>query len=186
MNAPLPAVQREAMNARERRQQRAAVARRIGAGAPGQAGSLDWDTLGQAPAWLALPDAELSAFQRAVGAVVHAAELRLWIDGASIAAVRSALGEPVWHRLLNAPSGPTAGIGMSAIGSRLDPDPNCIGENLARVGTSVLLAALPPGPLQDVARALFAPIPPAEIIAALAESTVARARALLDAAVAAP
>ena len=181
MNAPLPAAQREAMNTRERRLHRAAIARRVRAGAPDQAHSLDWEALDQAPSWLALPDEELAHLQRAVGAVVHDAELRLWIDGSSIAAARSAVGQQVWQGLMDPRSRPAGGVGLSAIGSRLNADPNTVSESLARVGTSVLLAALPHGPLRTIALELFAPIAAAEIVEPLAQSILAKAQALLDA-----
>jgi hypothetical protein len=179
MNAPLSTDQRDRMNAREHRIQRAAIARRLLAWAPGQVNALDWDTLDAAPAWLGLPEIDRYRLQRVVGAVLHAAEVRLWIDGARIAAARSALGEPVWQGLLNGPGGP--GIpGASAVGRRLDTTLK-VGESLALEGASVLQASLPQGPLQSVAGEMFAPVAPAEIIEPLARSIVAKAQALLSA-----
>lgn len=161
---------------RERRERRHALATRFLARAADHVAPLDWDALDAAPAWLSLPDAALGTFCCKVGAVHAAPALRLWIDGARIAAARTALGEEFLQAVLaNAPTALHAVPALPQFTSAAT-----IRKDLTTAGAGVLLASLPPGPLRAAAVATFAPIEPAPIVAELALATVQRARTLAE------
>jgi hypothetical protein len=158
------------------RRRRAAIAERLLARSPTEAAALDWDALDQAPDWLALPEQEFAALQCRVGAILHAPNMRLWIDGARIAAARAAVGEQFLRQLLADSTGPSLPRALS-MRRRIDAAAH-VGLALAGAGAAVLLAALPPGPLRDAATAILAPSEPAEIHPQLAQATLSRVRAL--------
>ena len=158
------------------RRRRAALARRLVASAPDVVAALDWDALDRAPDWLALPDDDLLALQRQVGALLCVAEMRLWIDGARLAAARATLGEPYLRALLAQPATPATPLD-SAVGPRIEL-PGQVGALLQLAGASVLLASLTHGPLRRAASAALAPAVASTLARELARSLVARAQSL--------
>ena len=161
---------------RTRRHCRAAIAERILVCVPSHAMNLDWDALDQAPAWLGLPEIELGLLQRRVGAVLHAAVIRLWIDRARINAARAALGDAFVQRLA---ADPTAAMApRPALDLTVLDAAETVAEVLALAGAGVLLASLHQGPLHNVAAVMFAPANPAPIVAVMAEALIARAQTL--------
>jgi hypothetical protein len=162
-------------DAATRRHRRAAVARRLLAAAPDAAGSLDWDALDTAPTWLSLSDSELMVLARQVGAMLCAASVRLWIDGARLGAARTALGAPFLKALLALPD-------AQVLPRNVAPCPRIDGaEQVAPVlrtsGLGVLLASLPSGPLRRAASALLGSTASA-MAPALAQALVSRAQTL--------
>lgn len=138
--------------------------------------ALDWDLLDAAPEWLAWPEADAAAFQRRVGALACAASIRLWIDAARLAALRSAIGDAYLQALLTAPAAPALpndGLG----GPRIDSAAQ-VAPMLRAAGISVLLAAVPIGPLRSAVAAVMAPAIPSPMALPLAESLVAQSLAL--------
>ncbi|HJV95523.1 MAG TPA: hypothetical protein VJ608_05770 [Albitalea sp.] len=158
------------------RRRRATLAQRLIAMAPDAVGALDWDALARAPDWLALPDDALLALQRQVGALLCAAEMRLWIDGARLAAARAALGEPYLRALLAQPAMPSTPLDAAAC-PRIAL-PGQVGALLQLAGGSVLLASLTHGPLRRAASAALAPAVASTIARELARSLIARAQSL--------
>ncbi len=153
---------------------RAAVARRLAA--HDAAAALDWDQLGRAPAWLALPDAEAATLQRRVGAVFQARAIRLWIDGPRIAAARAALGEGFLARLLALPD--AVSIPMELVSVPRAESAAQVAPRLQATGAAVLLASLAHGALRRAAAALLAPAVASAMAPDLAASLVERALAL--------
>jgi hypothetical protein len=159
-----------------RRAQRAGVARRLVAHAADAAAALDWDTLDQAPAWLALDDAGLAALQSRIGALRYADAVRLWIDGPRLAAARALLGAAGLDALLTQPADLSIPGGLSD----LPPIASAaqVGPAWQAVGAAVLLASLPRGPLRKAATAALAPATASTMLQELAASLVTRACAL--------
>ncbi len=159
-------------DARERRRQRAALAQRLRQRAPDAVGTLDWDALDAAPAWLALPEDELTRFECQVGALLCAPLLRLWIDGARLNAARSAVGAPFLQALRALPSTQIL-PGNVAPSPRIDHAEQ-VAPLLRAAGASVLLASMLPGPLRLVVGTALAPATPAQMAGPLAQSLIAR------------
>jgi len=140
--------------------------------------------LEKAPAWLALPEAKLATLQRQIGALLYAAEIRLWIDGARIAAARAALGESFMQALLMQrdllafPQDPAARPRIDAAEK--------VATHLQVIGAAVLLASMPQGPLRRVVTAAMAPTAAAAMAPEMAQSFVARAQSLAAQSVASP
>jgi hypothetical protein len=145
------------------------------AAAPEAAGSLDWDTLDAAPAWLALSDPELMVLARQVGAVLCAASLRLWIDGARLGAARAALGAPFLQALQALPDTQVLPRNVAPC-PRIDSAEQ-VAPMLRSSGLGVLLASLPSGPLRRAATALLGSTA-STMAAALAQALVTRAQTL--------
>ena len=163
---------------------RAAVAERLLASAPQVAASLDWDALGRAPAWLALPDAGFATFQCQVGAVLCGRALRLWIDRGRLVAAQAALGAPFLRRLLAEPDAASIPIGLVAC-PEIDA-PTQVELVLRLAGASVLLASLPTGVLRQAIGAALAPATASTMAPELAVTLVARAGSLATHAAQAP
>jgi hypothetical protein len=161
---------------RERRRRRAAMAARLLHSGVEDLAAIDWDALDAAPAWLALPAAELATLQRQVGALVYAAQIRLWIDGARLAAARAALGEPYLDALLaqhDLHAFP-ADAGAYPPAATADKVP----VRLQVAGAAVMLASLPQGALRRVVSAAMAPTAAAAMVSDQAQSLIARAQTL--------
>ncbi|HSW22731.1 MAG TPA: hypothetical protein VLJ62_08185, partial [Burkholderiaceae bacterium] len=163
------------IDAAARRHRRAAVARRLLAAAPAAAASLDWETLDSAPAWLALSDPELMVLARQVGAMLCAASVRLWIDGARLGAARAALGAPFLHALQALPDTQVLPRNVAPC-PRIDTAEQ-VAPMLRTSGLGVLLASLPNGPLRRAATALLGSTA-LTMAAALAQALVSRAQTL--------
>lgn len=176
MNAPHPLghAALAAIDQRERRRRRAAVASRI-VSSGADASALDWPMLESAPAWLALPDARLATLQRQIGALVYANEIRLWIDGARIGAARQTLGEAFFTALL---AQRDLAFAVEGGARRKINSADDVAPQLQVAGAAVLLASLPYGPLRAAVVAAMAPTAPADILTELAQSLIARAHAL--------
>lgn len=162
--------------ARERRRRRAAVARRLLAVNNEALAEVDWDTLDTAPGWLALPDAQMQPLMRQIGAVVCAAQIRLWIDGARIGAAREALGDTFLRALAaqrDLPSLPREMAPQTPIETAQD-----VAAGLQAAGTSILLAAVRSFALRRAASAAFGGVTPASMAVELALSLIQRAHAL--------
>lgn len=157
------------------RRRRAAVARRLLAAAPEAAAALDWDTLDAAPTWLSLPDTELMVLARQVGAILCAASIRLWIDGARIGAARAALGAPFLQALQALPDAQLLPRNVAPC-PRIDTAEQ-VAPMLRTSGLGVLLASLPSGPLRRAATAVLGSTA-STMAPALAQSLVARAQTL--------
>jgi hypothetical protein len=158
-----------------RRRHRAAIARRLLAAAPDAAATLDWDTLDTAPAWLALGDAELMVLSRQVGAILCAASIRLWIDGARIGAARAALGAGFLQALQTLPETQLLPRNVAPC-PRIDSAEQ-VAPMLRTSGIGVLLASLPSGPLRRAATALLGSTA-STMAPALAQSLVSRAQSM--------
>jgi hypothetical protein len=159
-----------------RRHRRAAVCRRLLAAAPEAAGSLDWDALDAAPAWLALSDADLMVLARQVGAILCAASIRLWIDGARLGAARTAVGAPFLLALQALPDAQVLPRNVAPC-PRIDAAEQ-VAPMLRTSGSGVLLASLPNGALRRAATALLGGNA-STMAPALAHTLVARAQSLL-------
>jgi hypothetical protein len=161
----------------DRRRHRAAVAARLLALAPDTAAIVEWADLDAAPTWLALNDTDFTLLQRRLGALVHAGDIRLWIDKARLAAARSALGEAFVQALLAQRDLDTLVAGTAAA-ARIDSAEQ-VRAGLQAAGSIVLLAALPQGALR---RALAVALDPASAAASLgaelAQSLLGRALTL--------
>lgn len=158
------------------RARRARVASLLVARAPEAVAALDWPALDRAPDWLALDVDALAAFQRQVGAVLCARAMRLWIDGPRLAAARELLGTPFLAALLAEPDLAAVPMGLVPV-PRIDAAAQ-VGPALQAAGGSVLLAAMPHGPLRTAAGAALAPVVASSMAHELAESIVAQAKAL--------
>lgn len=155
------------------RAHRAAVAARLVAQAPQAAAALDWDALGRAPGWLALPEDELMRLRCRLGALLHVGLLRLWIDRPRLQAARQAVGEPWFAALVGArpmPAPPCDGVDRRPIERAED-----VAARLAAAGAALLLAACEPGPLQRAVAAAFGDVAPAGSGLEAARALVARA-----------
>jgi hypothetical protein len=180
VNAPHPLgyAALAAIDIRERRRRRAAIAARLVAGGADSLAAVDWETIENAPAWLALPDNRLATLQRQIGALLYAREIRLWIDGARIGTARNALGEPFLQALL-AQRDLVAFPQDTGARRRID-NAEQVAPHLQMAGAAVLLASLPQGPLRRVVAAAMAPTAAAPIGSELAQSLIARAQALAE------
>ena len=169
---PAAASKRPSASQRERR---AAVAQRLLDLAPREVAAIDWDALDAAPDWLALPDASFLILQARLGAMLHLPAMRLWIDGPRLAAARVLLGEAVIDDLMAHPESamPFGLTACAPIASAAQ-----VGPSLRAAGVSVLLAALPRGPLRDALCRGLAPVEPSRMSPELAQSLIARARLL--------
>jgi len=166
---------------RERRQQRAQLARRVLAHAAHVATALDWDTLDDGPAWLSLPEPALGELQCRLGALLCAPALRLWIDRPRVDAARAAVGTAVWQAVL-ARSGATdeACSPCNALALALARASAAHVEALLRgAGAAVLLGSMESNVLAPVAQALVAPVTGFAVEPQLACALMDRLAALL-------
>jgi hypothetical protein len=155
------------------RERRAAIAQRLLDLAPAAVEAIDWDTLDRAPDWLALPDASFLILQARLGALLHLPAMRLWIDGPRLAATRVLLGEAVLDDLMSHPESAMP-FGLTPC-ARIESATQ-VGPALRATGVSVLLAALPRGPLRDALCRGLAPVEPSRMTPELAETLIVRAR----------
>jgi hypothetical protein len=155
------------------RERRAAVAQRLLDLAPRDVDAIDWDTLDRAPDWLALPDASFLILQARLGALLHLPAMRLWIDGPRLAATRVLLGEAVLDDLMAHPESAMP-FGLTPC-ARIESAAQ-VGPALRAAGVSVLLAALPRGPLREALCRGLAPVEPSRMTPELAETLIVRAR----------
>jgi hypothetical protein len=165
-----------ALDVRERRRRRAVVAARLLASGADAISAIDWDMLDKAPAWLALPEADLATLQRQVGALAYASEMRLWIDGARLGAARAALSEAFMQALLGQRD--LVAFPPDALALPRIDHASKVPTNLQIVGAAVLLASMPQGSMRRVVTAAMAPTAPAPMAAEIAQSLVNRAQAL--------
>jgi len=165
-----------AIEVRERRRRRAAVASRLLGSGADAISAIDWEMLDGAPAWLGLPDARLATLQRQIGALLYAAEIRLWIDGARLSAARAALGEAFMQALL-AQRDPHAFPAETGTRPRIEKVEH-VATHLQVAGASVLLASMPQGPLRRAVSAAMAPTVALPLACEVAQSLVARAQSL--------
>ena len=178
MNAPNPLghAALAAIEVRERRRRRSAIAARLlGSGAEAIS-AIDWETLETAPAWLALPDTKLATLQRQIGALLYVAEIRLWIDGARLTAARTVLGETFMQTLL-------AQRDLFAFPQDIGTRPRIdtaehVPTHLQVAGASVLLASIPKGALRRVVSAAMAPTAALPMACEMAQSLITRAQSL--------
>jgi len=178
VNAPNPlgSAALAALEIRERRRRRAAIAARLLASGADAISSIDWETLENAPAWLGLPEAKLATLQRQIGALQYAQEIRLWIDGPRLTAARTALGDGFLPALL-AQRDLIAFPAETGVKPRIDAAEK-VTTHLQVAGAAVLLASMPQGALRRVVSAAMAPTAPSPLAPELAQSLVARAQAL--------
>ena len=155
------------------RERRAAIAQRLIDLAPRDVEAIDWDALDAAPDWLALPDASFLILQARLGALLHLPAMRLWIDGPRLAATRVLLGEAVLDDLMSHPESAMP-FGLTPC-ARIESATQ-VGPALRATGVSVLLAALPRGPLRDALCRGLAPVEPSRMTPELAETLIVRAR----------
>jgi hypothetical protein len=162
---------------RARRARRACIARRLVAGASDAVADLSWEALDRAPDWLTLPDDALRDFLRRVGASMYAPALRMWIDGARLAAARDLLGAEVLAALLARPD--TGSIDEES--SELPPIDGAaaIAPVWRLVGAGVALASLPQDTLRQAAAAALAPAADTTVSPDRAGTIVAQAQALV-------
>lgn len=165
------------------RVQRARVARRLLEEAPTEARALTWAQLDAAPAWLALPAAELQALALRCGSVLAAPALRLWIAGPLRELARSTLGAPWWRALRSAPDWPSLPDGLPAglAGWPEVTTPDGLRQQFTEAGAAVLLAGLPHGALRHAASRRLGPVaawvmPQATALAVLRETLALHAR----------
>lgn len=159
-----------------RRMQRAAIAQRLSAAAPDIVATLDWDTLEQAPAWLAWPDPALASMQCRIGALQCASQIRLWIDMPRVAAARAAIGGRFMQALLVLPGLPPPPRDV-AWSPRIDSAEQ-VAPLLHATGASVLLASLPLGVLRRAVSAVWSSTTACAMASELALSLIARTQAL--------
>ncbi len=141
-----------------RRTHRAAVALALSTRAPREAAAVDWDVLGQAPAWLALDEGTSRMLRRRVGSVLLAPALRLWISASRVQAARAALGEDWWARLLRHDAWPSWSSRQGEWPSGASSSPDGVAGVLEEAGSAVLLGTLPHGALRSAAAAALAPV----------------------------
>jgi hypothetical protein len=99
--------------------------------------------------------------------------MRLWIDGPRLAATRVLLGEAVLDDLMSHPESAMP-FGLTQC-VRIESATQ-VGPALRASGVSVLLAALPRGPLRDALCHCLAPVEPSRMTPELAETLILRAR----------
>jgi len=108
---------------------------------------LDWYTLSQCPDWLGLPDPVFASLQRRLGAIVYAAQIRLWIDQPRLSAARQAVGAPWLHRLCSQRA--ILPLPMEGFESESIDKPEQVVGALSRAGAALLAANIAPGALHD-------------------------------------
>lgn len=161
----------------DRRRHRAAVAAHVLAIAPDTAAVVEWSDLDAAPAWLAQSESDLATLQRRLGALMHAGDIRLWIDKARLSGARAALGESFLQALLAQRDIDMPAVGAAAV-QRIDSDHD-VRAALQAAGSVVLLASLPAGTLRRALSAALDPTAAATTMnAELAHSLIARALTL--------
>jgi hypothetical protein len=160
-----------------RRRRRAALARRLQAADPAASAAVAWADLDGAPAWLALPDLELTRLALRTGALRHAPLLRLWIDAPRLAAARAAVGARFFDSLLVLPEAQlplapdlTPGAAIGTVDQ--------VAPVFRSAGQAVLLASLPAGSLRRAMTACWAPVEACGMAVELAGMLVARIEAL--------
>lgn len=156
------------------RARRAAVARRLVAGAPEAVAALGWDELDTAPDWLALPEPAFTRLQCRAGALMCARTIRLWIDGARLAAARLQVGDTFLNRLVAEPDATPVPLGTAAPPMERAAD---IAPALKAAGAAVLLVSLPHGPLREAVGTALAPVAPTMLTADVAQRLLERADA---------
>jgi hypothetical protein len=178
VNAPNPLghAALAAIEVRERRRRRSAIATRLLASGADAISAIDWEMLESAPAWLALPDARLATLQRQIGALLYLPEIRLWIDGARLKAARAVLGETFLQTLL-AQRDLHAFPQDTGKRPRIDTADH-VPTHLQVAGASVLLASIAQGPLRRAVSAAMAPTTALPMPCEMAQSLVARVQAL--------
>ena len=178
MNAPsaLGHAALAAIEVRERRRRRSAIATRLLASGADAISAIDWEMLETAPAWLALPDTRLATLQRQIGALLYVPEIRLWIDGARLNAARNLLGETFLQALL-AQRDLHAFTPDTGTRPRIDTAEH-MPTHLQVAGASVLLASIAQGPLRRAVSAAMAPTAAMPMACEMALSLVARAQSL--------
>jgi hypothetical protein len=159
-----------AHDVRQRRHRRAAVAQLLLVGAPAAAGTLDWDALDTAPAWLARTASSLATLQCQVGAVLLAPAMRLWIDSGRLAAARAVLGEGFLRAALDQ-------VDLAAVAAPRIASASQVGAALQSAGAAVLLATLP-AVLRGPAAGAMTPPAGVTIAESTAQAVVARALSL--------
>jgi len=178
VNAPNPLghAALAAIEVRERRRRRSAIASRLLASGADAISAIDWEMFETAPAWLALPDARLATLQRQIGALLYLPEIRLWIDGARLKAARAVLGEAFLQTLLGQRDlhGFPQDTGKRP---RIDTADH-VPTHLQVAGASVLLASIAQGPLRRAVSAAMAPTTAVPMACEMAQSLVARVQAL--------
>ncbi|HUL64383.1 MAG TPA: hypothetical protein VLW55_07185 [Burkholderiaceae bacterium] len=179
MNAPnaLGHAALAAIEVRERRRRRSAIAARLLASGADAMSAIDWEMLEAAPAWLALPDAKLATLQRQIGALLYAPEIRLWIDGARLNAARTVLGETFLKTLL-AQRDLHAFPQDTGTRPRIDTADH-VPTHLQVAGASVLLASIQQGPLRRAVAAAMAPTAAMAMACEMAQALVTRAQSLV-------
>jgi len=166
-----------AIEVRERRRRRSAIAARLLASGADAMSAIDWEMLEAAPAWLALPDAKLATLQRQIGALLYAPEIRLWIDGARLNAARTVLGETFLKTLL-AQRDLHAFPQDTGTRPRIDTADH-VPTHLQVAGASVLLASIQQGPLRRAVAAAMAPTAAMAMACEMAQALVTRAQSLV-------
>ncbi len=149
------------------------VARRLQAGAPQTAARLDWETLEAAPAWLALPEADLATLVLRAGALQHAPLMRMWIDAPRLAAANAVLGEEFLPALLTLPEAQMPLAKDALPQPEIDAAEQVV-PALRTAGQGVLLAALPRGHLRDALAECWSPAEPCAMAEELAGMLLAR------------
>lgn len=178
MNAPnaLGHAALAAIEVRERRRRRSAIAARLLASGADAMSAIDWEMLESAPAWLALPDAKLATLQRQIGALLYAPEIRLWIDGARLNAARTVLGDTFLKTLL-AQRDLHAFPQDTGTRPRIDTAEH-VPTHLQVAGASVLLASIPQGPLRRAVATAMAPTAAMAMACEMAQALVTRVQSL--------
>jgi hypothetical protein len=178
VNAPNPLghAALAAIEVRERRRRRSAIAARLLASGADAMSAIDWEMLETAPAWLALPDAKLATLQRQIGALLYAPEIRLWIDGARLNAARAVLGDTLMKTLL-------AHRDLHALPQDTGTRPRIdsaehVPTHLQVAGASVLLASLPQSALRRAVAAAMAPTAAMAMACEMAQALITRAQSL--------
>jgi hypothetical protein len=165
-----------AIEVRERRRRRSAIAARLLASGADAMSAIDWEMLESAPAWLALPDAKLATLQRQIGALLYAPEIRLWIDGARLNAARTVLGDTFLKTLL-AQRDLHAFPQDTGTRPRIDTAEH-VPTHLQVAGASVLLASIPQGPLRRAVATAMAPTAAMAMASEMAQALVTRVQSL--------
>jgi hypothetical protein len=165
-----------AVEVREKRRRRSAIAARLLASGADAISAIDWEMLEAAPAWLALPDSRLATLQRQIGALLYLPEIRMWIDGARLNAARAVLGETFMQTLL-AQRDLHAFPQDTGKRPRIDTAEH-VPTHLQVAGASVLLAAIPQGALRRAVSTAMAPTAAVAMACEMAQSLVTRAQSL--------
>lgn len=178
MNAPHPLghAALAAIEVRERRRRRSAIAARLLASGADAMSAIDWEMLETAPAWLALPDTKLATLQRQIGALLYAPEIRIWIDGARLNAARAVLGDTFMKTLL-AQRDLHAFPQDTGTRPRIDSAEH-VPTHLQVAGASLLLASIPQGALRRAVGAAMAPTAAMPMACEMAQALITRVQSL--------